>query len=259
MVILECLLCKMRILFIYFIFCVLATWGMWDPSSRTRDRTCVPWTGSSESWPLDCQGSPKVRISFCFLSFLSPFLPTPFNVPASASFIFTFMLSKSMTFTFCSLTTSVILLLSIDSSSKLESNQQPLCVGDDVNIVFASELGNTGGLCFLFSPSYITTHVHKLKGNAHWNQTDWGVRWWSSGSDAKLSMQGAWGLRRPYAATKTPRAPAKTQHSQDKSITTKGNTRNQIGHLFVFFHQFFKILLRLRSWLVLTQFISWSI
>ena len=175
----------MRILFIYFIFYFLVTCSMWDLSSQTRDRTCVPCTGTSESWPLDYQGSPKGRILFCFLSFLFPFLPTPFNVPTSASFIFTFMLSKLMTFTFCSLTTSVTLVLSTDSSSKLESNQQPLCVGDEVNIVFPSELGNTEGLCFLFFPSYITTNVHKLKGNTHWNQIDWGLPWWSRDSQCK--------------------------------------------------------------------------
>ena len=32
--------------------------GMWDLSSLTRDRSPVPCSGSTESEPLDCQGSP---------------------------------------------------------------------------------------------------------------------------------------------------------------------------------------------------------
>ena len=32
---------------------------MWDPSSLTKDRTpAAPCIGSTESYPLDCQGSP---------------------------------------------------------------------------------------------------------------------------------------------------------------------------------------------------------
>ena len=42
------------------LFYVLVFWpqGMWDLISLTRDRTCAPCTGSTESYPLDCQGSP---------------------------------------------------------------------------------------------------------------------------------------------------------------------------------------------------------
>ena len=32
--------------------------SMWDLSSPTRDQSCVPCIGSTQSQPLDCQGSP---------------------------------------------------------------------------------------------------------------------------------------------------------------------------------------------------------
>ena len=41
-------------LFIYFWPCYT---GMWDPSSPTRDWTPAPCSRSTESYPLDCQGS----------------------------------------------------------------------------------------------------------------------------------------------------------------------------------------------------------
>ena len=31
--------------------------GMWNLSSATRDQTCIPWSGSLDSSPLDCQKS----------------------------------------------------------------------------------------------------------------------------------------------------------------------------------------------------------
>ena len=40
------------------IFFFFLPWGMQDLGSQTRDGTCIPYTGSSESCPLDHQGSP---------------------------------------------------------------------------------------------------------------------------------------------------------------------------------------------------------
>ena len=42
---------------------------MWDPSSPTRDQTCVLCSGSSESQPLNCQGRPRKSI---FYSHIQP-------------------------------------------------------------------------------------------------------------------------------------------------------------------------------------------
>ena len=41
--------------------------GMWDPSSRTRDRTHAPCSGSTASQPLDHQGSPNKSTSYLSL------------------------------------------------------------------------------------------------------------------------------------------------------------------------------------------------
>ena len=47
------------LVFSFFFFPFLATpRGMWDLSSPIRDGTCVPCSGSTESQPLDRQGSP---------------------------------------------------------------------------------------------------------------------------------------------------------------------------------------------------------
>ena len=35
--------------------------GVWDLSSPTRDRICTHCIGSTESQPLDCQGSPRLK------------------------------------------------------------------------------------------------------------------------------------------------------------------------------------------------------
>ena len=44
-----------------FLFCFgrAASRGMWDLNSPTRDQTRVPHSGSTESYPLDHQGSPR--------------------------------------------------------------------------------------------------------------------------------------------------------------------------------------------------------
>ena len=48
-------------LFIYFLKFILAMpRGMWDLSSLIREQTQAPWFGSTESYPLGCQGSPSV-------------------------------------------------------------------------------------------------------------------------------------------------------------------------------------------------------
>ena len=41
-----------------FFFFFFLPWGMQDLGSQTRDGTCIPYIGSSESYPLDHQGSP---------------------------------------------------------------------------------------------------------------------------------------------------------------------------------------------------------
>ena len=47
-----------HILIVHFNFNFLLTLcGLWDLSFHTRDRTCTPCSGSTESWPLDHQGS----------------------------------------------------------------------------------------------------------------------------------------------------------------------------------------------------------
>ena len=50
-----------RIMFIYFLKFILAMpHGMWGLSSLIKEQTQAPWFGSTESYPLGCQGSPSV-------------------------------------------------------------------------------------------------------------------------------------------------------------------------------------------------------
>ena len=44
--------------FSFFLATLHAACGIWDHSSLTRDRSCAPCSGSTESQPLDRQGSP---------------------------------------------------------------------------------------------------------------------------------------------------------------------------------------------------------
>ena len=46
----------------YSLFFLAAPHGLQDLSSPTRDRACTPCSGSEESQPLGCQGSPCVDI-----------------------------------------------------------------------------------------------------------------------------------------------------------------------------------------------------
>ena len=49
----------------WFFVCLFVS-GMWDLSSSTSNQTQTPCVGSSESWPLDGQGSPRRHtVFFC--------------------------------------------------------------------------------------------------------------------------------------------------------------------------------------------------
>ena len=48
---------QIKVCFLFFNF-LAALHGMWDLSSPTRDGTCTLCSGSTESQPLDLQGSP---------------------------------------------------------------------------------------------------------------------------------------------------------------------------------------------------------
>ena len=52
----------LRVLFVCLFFVRAALRGMWDLSSLTRDRTCMPCIGSMQSSPLDYVGSPSFRV-----------------------------------------------------------------------------------------------------------------------------------------------------------------------------------------------------
>ena len=56
--------------------------GMWDPNPPTRDWTCAPCIGSTESQPLDLQGSPLGSLLVRKLILLDqiPTLMTSFNL-----------------------------------------------------------------------------------------------------------------------------------------------------------------------------------
>ena len=45
-------------------FFLAGPWGLWDPSSRTRDWTRALNSESAESWPLDRQGTPFLYLTF---------------------------------------------------------------------------------------------------------------------------------------------------------------------------------------------------
>ena len=51
---------------LYSFFLFLAVWlGMWDLSSLNRSRTCISFSGSTESWPLAHQGSLRLYSFAC--------------------------------------------------------------------------------------------------------------------------------------------------------------------------------------------------
>ena len=71
---------------------------MQDLSSPTREQTCVPCSGSTESWPLDRQGIPRGLFSqkSCLLSMSPLHLPCmPHSFLASFPILATFSYSRS--------------------------------------------------------------------------------------------------------------------------------------------------------------------
>ena len=52
---------QIKVCFLFFNF-LAALHGMWDLSSPTRDGTCTLCSGSTESQPLDLQGSPSLIV-----------------------------------------------------------------------------------------------------------------------------------------------------------------------------------------------------
>ena len=65
--------------FVGYIFLFLFCWFFWPHCTAarwiliphsTRDWTHTPCSGSAESYPLDCQGSPWLPFSFCMIPFI---------------------------------------------------------------------------------------------------------------------------------------------------------------------------------------------